>query len=378
MTDACTAGAVAVVTSKRAEACEVVDAGAGDAGCGGGDGDGVGLEGGGREGGADPGVEVLHWLARNGRTGAGGGDGGSFDCRQDAGTAEEFDDNRPCKARGDRHGAMEKAGAAVGFTVAVEIGQRLVLAVDGYLDFYIGGVAEEGRVEDAVLDDLFGEILVLKLSSGAPRGAATVAGSVGVGAVPSRDTLLSERGRTGLEQRGDVRQKCAPAIVRHSLDVVERRPTVRGVKGFILLVIQRTDIVRLAKIVPRDDLYVFGRGVNGQNLLPPIIPQVVAAPEPVLAVTGQVGVEPGRDGHHVGFSLQGVEVGSVRVGGHVLIPLRPGLPAEQAIGHSVGETDGPKGADGGPVGHEESVGGGLDLDPVGCVAYAFKGRYQGL
>ncbi len=53
------------------------------------------------------------------------------------------------------------------------------------------------------------------------------------------------------------------------------------------------------------DAYFDELGLHAEHLLPAIVPHVVAAPGPVLAVLGELGVEPGGHGHHVGFGSRG-------------------------------------------------------------------------
>ena len=167
--------------------------------------------------------------------------------------------------------------------------------------------------------------------------------------------------------------------MRHVLDVVEGRSAVCRVKGLVLLVVQRADVVRFPKIVPRDDLHVVRPAiVQTQDLLPPVVPQIVALPDPVLAVPRQVGVEPRRDGHHVGLARERVVVRGICVRCHLLLALGPGVPAEQAVGDAVGERNGRVRADRRPVRHEEALGGCLDLGPVAGAADAFEGGHQGL
>ena len=65
------------------------------------------------------------------------------------------------------------------------------------------------------------------------------------------------------------------------------------------------------------------------------MPGVVAAPEPVFDV-GDVGVEPGGDGHHVGAAVQGGFVLLVWVGRDVVCAVGPGFPAEDSVDVGLG------------------------------------------
>jgi len=107
-----------------------------------------------------------------------------------------------------------------------------------------------------------------------------------------------------------------------SLGVVVRR-TSDG-ESLILPIVHGPDVVGLAIVVPRDDLHKVGLQVP--HLLPARVPEVVAVPEPVLVVARQVGVEPGRHGHHVRLPVERLEVRSVDVGCHVVRAIRPSGP----------------------------------------------------
>lgn len=45
--------------------------------------------------------------------------------------------------------------------------------------------------------------------------------------------------------------------------------------------------------------YLYELGLHFEHLLPTVVPHVVSSPCPVLAVLGQLGVEPGGYWHHV-------------------------------------------------------------------------------
>ena len=54
-------------------------------------------------------------------------------------------------------------------------------------------------------------------------------------------------------------------------------------------------------------------------------------PEPILAVRGKIGVEPGRDGHHVRASVEAGHIGLVIGSGEIVVTLGPGTPRSEAI-----------------------------------------------
>ena len=72
------------------------------------------------------------------------------------------------------------------------------------------------------------------------------------------------------------------------------------------------------------------------------MPGGVTAPEPVLVVLGEVGVEPGGDRHHVGAAGEGGDVLLVWVVADVVGAVGPGFPAKDAV--NVGLASGTSGA----------------------------------
>lgn len=65
-----------------------------------------------------------------------------------------------------------------------------------------------------------------------------------------------------------------------------------------------------------------------KDLLPAVEPEAVAVPVPVLSELREVGVEPGRDGHHEGLSWNSTDPGSIRVDGLLgrALVVWPGIP----------------------------------------------------
>lgn len=69
-----------------------------------------------------------------------------------------------------------------------------------------------------------------------------------------------------------------------------------------------------------------------ENLLPAVVPQCVGPPEPVLVVLGNVGVEEGRNAHHVRLGPKHAEVCDVGVSGlgPGVVGRTPGIPRDCA------------------------------------------------
>ena len=107
------------------------------------------------------------------------------------------------------------------------------------------------------------------------------------------------------------------------------------------------------------------------------MPQAVTAPQPVLGritgTAGDVGVEPRRNAHHVGFATQDRLPCGIDGEGHWVRAVWPDVPRQGAI--HVGEGAG-RSFGAGPVGDEKAAGGGLDPRPVCRVGNTFEGRCQ--
>lgn len=56
---------------------------------------------------------------------------------------------------------------------------------------------------------------------------------------------------------------------------------------------------------------------NVKDLLPTVEPEGIAVPVPVLSELREVGIEPGRDGHHEGLSWNSADPSPIRVDGLV-------------------------------------------------------------
>ena len=189
-------------------------------------------------------------------------------------------------------------------------------------------------------------------------GAAIGAGGRRVEPVPEGEVLGVVRGRgrgAGLVGLDVVGQVVEPGGVGDAVDVPGG---AGGDAGRVDRV--GADVVRLAPVVPRQDLDELGLQVA--HLGPARVPQVVAAPQPVLAVLRQVAVEPGADGHHVRPAAQRGEV--LHVGGVVQVvgACGPRVPAQQTV--DVGLGRGAGGALAGVVRDEEAAGLRFDVGPV--------------
>ena len=84
----------------------------------------------------------------------------------------------------------------------------------------------------------------------------------------------------------------------------------------------------LAPVVPGQEFDEFRLGLESEGLSPGRVPEVVAAPHPVLG--GEIRVEPGGDGLHVGFTGEGADVGLVCGRDLGLAWFWPCVPAEEA------------------------------------------------
>lgn len=156
---------------------------------------------------------------------------------------------------------------------------------------------QQHREENLILREQLRSVDDLVLTSRIPRRAARPTRRIRINPIPRDDLLLVDSGRRPILIRiNDIRQQRPPAIMREPIRVI-KRGTARGEKAIIISP-QRPNVVGLAEVVPRDDLDEVGR--ERGDLFPAVVPQVVAAPEPVLRPPGQVGEEPGADGHHVG------------------------------------------------------------------------------
>lgn len=65
-----------------------------------------------------------------------------------------------------------------------------------------------------------------------------------------------------------------------------------------------------------------------KNLLPAVEPEGIAVPVPVLSELREIGIEPGRDGHHEGLSRNRADPSPIRVDGLVggAASVRPSVP----------------------------------------------------
>lgn len=142
--------------------------------------------------------------------------------------------------------------------------------------------------------------------------------------------------RPGFVGRGIVRERELPRLVWESGHVASGRGDDAGGADW-------RDVVALAVVVPGadselvclraqlggrciHDLHKLGEEV--ENLLPTVVPERVGAPEPVLGVDREVGVEVRRYAHHVGAPRKRVEVGYVRLVGFACGPSSPCIPRD--------------------------------------------------
>lgn len=260
------------------------------------------------------------------------------------------------------------------------------------LDGDVGRRMDEGIDEDEIFGDDGGIVVLLAPGRVVAGGAAAVAGRCRVGTVVEDQFLVLDRRRrvAGLV-RGNVGwEHVAPAVVGHVLDVAVGAVRHAG------NVVEGADVVRFTVVVPGEDLcgrklgkseyqstggeagiYLDELGLGVDDLLPAIVPQVVAVPEPVLA--GQVGVKPGRDTHHVGLVAGlGQDVLPGRVDGriHAVGSVGPHVPGERAI--DLLESVRVRALEAGPFGNDKSATDtALDAGPVADMADAFKGGDDG-
>lgn len=253
-----------------------------------------------------------------------------------------------------------------------------------------GGVSREhGHDKDRVGEFLVAVGLADEVVAATVVGAAAAIGIVGgvtlggtqVRPVPVDDLVLGDkvirRGGAGLVggnvRLGDV----AEAIVGHVVDPLGRAVVV--VSGG-----QRADVVRLAVVVPGDDLDKGGLRV--ENVVPAVLPEQVGREDKVLAVAdldAVVGAEPGRHGGdvrlggpqplavvHIALHDRDVAVGRRRLVVAVAVPAHPveGAVDDVGVGRLVGAE----------VGGEEDVHGGGTLDGRDVEAVASKRRGKDL
>ena len=242
---------------------------------------------------------------------------------------------------------------------------------------HVGRRLQQRRIEDPILHEDPRASRVCPLDTQlARRGLPTHTRTARIKPVP-RDHPLLIKTRIlppALIHINHVRQKRPPAIMRHPLGIVEGGIAHRENPQVVLM--HGANVVRLAVVVPGDDLHILGRQL--EHLLPAVEPEIVPAPGPVLVEHRQVSVEPRRDGHDVRPPVQRRDVLLVQRGVHIVCAGRPRVPAHQAV------DDGAAGcrldAQRGPVGDEEEV--GLRVVPdvlpdVGALA-ALEGRDERL
>lgn len=99
-------------------------------------------------------------------------------------------------------------------------------------------------------------------------------------------------------------------------------------------------------------------------MTPSVKPQIVAAPEPVLAIVWNISEEPRRHRHHVWLVLQDTHVVVIAVGIHVCWSIRPSLPGEESVRDTVASGSSVACSDRSPVRHEEAARLTLDVVPI--------------
>ncbi len=180
-----------------------------------------------------------------------------------------------------------------------------------------------------------------------------------------------------------VWQKIAPVVVRHAFDVSLR--TVRDSRPST----DRADVVGFAVVVPSENLrllanlahlwkvtlaYLDHFGLEFDDLLPSIVPQIVTPKQPVLVPLRYVRVEPWGNSHHVRFTLQDSLPCFVVTGGLGFRTMWPHVPGEMPVDFLEGEES----LSVGPRRHEEAPGRLLDGRPVFMLAVASESRDQWL
>jgi hypothetical protein len=238
------------------------------------------------------------------------------------------------------------------FLAAGRIRPAAGLASPANTDRHVGRRLQQRRVEDPILHDGPRAGRVCPLDTQLPRrGLPAQTRRARIEPEPRDHPLLVETRipPPALVQINHIRQKLPPAIMRHPLGIVEGRIPHR--KNPQVVLVHGADVVRLAVVVPGDDLHILGR--QFEHLLPAVEPEVVPAPGPVLVEHRQVRVEPRRDGHDVRPPVQRSDVLLVQRGVHVVCAGGPSMPAHQAV------DDGAAGCgldpERGPVGDEEEV-----------------------
>lgn len=73
-----------------------------------------------------------------------------------------------------------------------------------------------------------------------------------------------------------IRQEIPPAVVWHTFNVVEWSPAPG--ESSILFIIERSNVMRLAKIIPRYYLNELGSELAKNQLLSAIEPHIIATP----------------------------------------------------------------------------------------------------
>lgn len=91
---------------------------------------------------------------------------------------------------------------------------------------------------------------------------------------PALDTFAGDGGRAELIEINDIGEEGSPAVVWHAAGVVEGR--LADGESLHSFVVKRSDVVRLAIVVPGNDLDEIRLIVD--NLYPSVIPYMVAAP----------------------------------------------------------------------------------------------------
>ena len=176
---------------------------------------------------------------------------------------------------------------------------------------------------------------------------------------------LGHRGVSGLVGGNVIREQLSPSVVR-----VVRHIALRARGNAVSA--YGSDVVALAKVIPGQDLDKVRVDLKG--LFPAVVPQSVAIPQPVLGPLRKVGVEPGRDGHHVGLGAERRLPALVFVSSHLVGSNGPSIPVESTIDVANLRLEALR-TETRPVRHEEAIGRALDSRPIAGVVSSLKGGH---
>jgi hypothetical protein len=186
---------------------------------------------------------------------------------------------------------------------------------------HVRGGGDDRVDKDLVLGDdcgIQGWLIVWIVACGTSRGT----GFGWIDSVPEDEFVLRNIGQAGVAAlvRVDVvRENGAPRVVWHVVDVAlgTRGDTPRS---------DGANVVRFTVVIPGDDLNELR--LHLENLLPSIVPEGVAPPDPILFPLWEAGVEPWRYTHHIRLGPERGLPSFVLDIGHVVCTFWPCVPAD--------------------------------------------------